>query len=473
MKQVVYREIFFSTAEYVLLRNFFIVITGVISIFIVRLLGPYEYGKYALVMNLISTFGPILSLGWLSTLAKFIPEKIKPDEKAVLFSQSLFSTLILAFMFFLVIQIVNKFFPQILPKEIKDIIFIFTIFTIFVSFFNIFEGFWRGLGKFNEFVVIDGLRSNIGNFAGLLFLVFGFVSYKVVIYNYFFVSFLFLVFLFFTSKKYIKLNITKPQKEILVFCLSLLFGQTVHMLSVNVDIVMLRGLLKDPQQVGYYTAGIRIPRLIEGMFIGQVAAPMLYYFSLPEASYLKEKILLFSAKMLGVMFGIVALIFFSLSKHIVVFLFGKKFIEAAVVFQYFSLCLPFLGFLIIFSPFYSSKNKPYVLVIFHFLTIVLTSTLMNIFLIPKFRFFAPVISYLISLLIFSIIVCIDCYKRFNLNLVPNLTKLTIFILLSTFLEKITKIPLFSVPTFILICFITKTISIEDISKFESIFIKKK
>ncbi|MCX7911010.1 MAG: oligosaccharide flippase family protein, partial [Endomicrobia bacterium] len=154
--QNIYREIFWGTTKYVVLRNIFMVITGVISIFIVRLLGPSEYGKYSLVWNLISTVGPILSLGWLNTLARFIPEKFTLKEKSQLLSQSLISVFIAGIVFFVVINLIYKFLPHLLPKEVKDIIFIFSCFTILVSFFNIFEGFWRGLGKFNEFVIIDG-----------------------------------------------------------------------------------------------------------------------------------------------------------------------------------------------------------------------------------------------------------------------------------------------------------------------------
>ncbi len=85
----IYQKIFYSTGKYVILKNIFMFITGIFGILIVRLLGPSEYGKYALVWQLVGTIGPIISLGWLTTLSKFLPEK-NEIEKKNLFSQSFF-----------------------------------------------------------------------------------------------------------------------------------------------------------------------------------------------------------------------------------------------------------------------------------------------------------------------------------------------------------------------------------------------
>jgi len=97
--QNLYRKIFFTTTKYVFLRNFFMCITGLLNIFIVRLLGPSEYGKYSLVWQLIATIGPILSLGWQSTLARFIPEKNDVEKKGLV-TQGFFRVFVVAFFFF-------------------------------------------------------------------------------------------------------------------------------------------------------------------------------------------------------------------------------------------------------------------------------------------------------------------------------------------------------------------------------------
>lgn len=470
----IYRQIFFTTTKYVLLRNIFMVITGVASIFIIRLLGPCEYGKYSLIWNLISTIGPILSLGWLSTLAKFLPEKVDIKEKSILFSQSLFSVLGIGFIFFWFFNLVVKFYPQIIPLEIKEIFLIFSLFVIVVALFNIFEGFYCGLGKFNKWTTIDGLRSNFGNLISLILLIYGLISYKVVITMNFFVSIIFLFFLFLSVKNFIFLqpHLYKIEKQIIIFCLSLLLGQIVYMLSVNLDIILLRGILKDPRQVGYYSAGIRIPKIIETMFIGHLPVPLLYYFTSNETSHLKEKILIFSSKMLGFLFGMFSLVLFTFSDYIIPFLFSNKFAESSIVFKFFALSLSILAFLVLMPSFYLSQNKPHLPVMIYFLIMVVFCSLVNIFLIPRYKFFAPVISYLISLIIYAMTICIDCYKRYKLNLILNLVGLFVFLFFSVVLEIAFNVKFLSFLIFILICFITRTVSIEDISRFKSVFIRK-
>ena len=140
----IYKKIFVSTTKYVMLKNFFMCITGILAIFFVRLLGPEEYGKYSLVWQLISTIGPIISLGWHSTLAKFIPER-NDEEKKVLFSQSFISVAVVSIIFFIVGFLIMQLFPKIIPLEIKNLRLVFLIFIVLVAFFNVFEGFYRGL----------------------------------------------------------------------------------------------------------------------------------------------------------------------------------------------------------------------------------------------------------------------------------------------------------------------------------------
>lgn len=473
--RVLYREIFLSTAKYVILRNIFMFITGIINIFIVKLLGPYEYGRYFLVWNLISTVGPILSLGWLNTLARFIPEKYSDYEKAQLLSQGLISVFIISILFFLGVSLTYKFSSQFLPKELKDIIFIFICFTILVAFFNVLEGFWRGLGKFNEFVVIDGLRSNIGNILALVLLLLGFISYKIIIQINFLVGVFFLCGLFYHIRKYLNFRIISIEKKVIIFCLSLLLGQIVYMLAVNLDLILLRGMLKDPYQVGYFSAGTRIPKIIEAVFIGQLPAPILYYLSISNNDSFREKFLNFSTKILGFVFGLVSLLCFSLSDYIIEFLFSEKYIHSIIVFKFFSLSLPILAFLIFISTYYVYNKKVFVHLAFYFLFLVLFHSLFTYLLLPLYKFFAPVISYLFCLVFFGILINMDCMYRFKISVFFEFIRLIFFLVLSVSLEIIFKIRLISTFTFIIIYILTKSISFDEINKLKEItisFLKK-
>ncbi|MEN3013951.1 MAG: oligosaccharide flippase family protein [Endomicrobiia bacterium] len=467
----IYRKIFWDTTKYIILRNFFMGVTGIINIFFVRFLGPYEYGKYSLVWNLISTLGPILSLGWLNTLTKFVPQKVSLQEKYNLLSQSLISIFFAGSLFLLTMIFIKKFFQAFLPAEIKDIFYIFIIFVVLVSFFNAFEGFWRGLGKFNEFVIIDGIRSNTSSILGLILIIYGFLSYKTILKSNFFVSLIFLVILFSISFKNFNFKILNFEKQIIIFCLTFLFGQFIYMLSINLDVLLLRGILKDPAQVGFYFASTRVPKLIETMLISQIPAPFFYYFSSNQNFAMKNKILIFSSKFLGFIFGIVGLIFFSFAEYILPFLFGKNYLESVEAFRFFSLYLPVFGFVVLFSPFFVSENKPFIFISVYGLVMILLYNFLNIVFIYRFKFFALIISYLTAFVVFVFIICFVCLIKFNINLIYNFLYLVSFIFISCVVEILFKIKIAPF-LFLTLCFSIKFIKIDEIKKFLNFLINK-
>ncbi len=460
--QNLYRKIFFTTTKYVFLKNFFMCVTGFLSIFIVRLLGPNEYGKYSLVWQLIGTIGPILSLGWHATLAKFVPEK-NDIEKKFLFTQSFLSVMLVSIVFFIIAFFIIQFFPKIIPLEIKDIKFVFLIFIILVAFFNVFEGFWRGLGKFNEWTIIDGVRSNLSYLLAIVLLVLGFVHYQTIIFTSFtfaLIFFVILVILWF--KNYFDLNtkIFSIEKEVIKFAFVMFVGQISYLFISSIDLVLLRTMLKDPAQVGIYNAGIRIPKMIETMFIGILPTPFLYYFTSEETKELKEKILEFGSRFLSVVFGFVSTILFSFSKEIILLLFGQRYAESIPVLQIFSFSLFILAFLILFSSYFYSINKPQTVLILGIFQFILFS-LFSILLIPKYKSQAPAISYIFSLLVYTFVVLlvIKDFKFFK-----NFILIVLVILISYFLNKNFLVYLMPIVYLVLI-FLFKIIKFSEIEKF--------
>lgn len=457
-----YKEVISSIVKYIVLRNIFIVSTGLLNILIVRLLGPSEFGKYSIVWNLISTIGPILSLGWLNTLAKYVAEKNTVEEKSALLFQALVVVIFNSVLFILLFGISYGFFSNFFPTELREVILIFCLFVITVPFFNVLEGFWRGLGKFNEFVVIDGLRSNLGNIIGILLLLVFYPSYKFLIKANFLISLIFLIFLFLVTIKFTRWCF-KFELSIFKFSTVLFIGQLVYMLSTNIDILLLRGILKDPQQVGFFVAAVRIPKLIEAMVINQITAPILYYFSSSETAFFKDEIVKLGCRILGTLSGLLGLLFFDFAKFIIPLLFGKEFLESVLIFRYFSLSLPLIGFFILLNPFYVSNNKPLNPIIINFLSFVLMYNMINFFTIQKYKAFALVISYLISFAFYSIVIMADLNKHFKLKLYYEFFLIVFVLIFSVFLSVYLKI--LSSLVFVILVFFAKIISLEELKRF--------
>jgi len=470
-KKAIYQQMFYSTGKYVVLKNIFMVVSGIIGIFVVRLLGPYEYGKYSLVWQLISTIGPIISLGWLTTLARFIPEKSTIPEKAILFSQSVISVLLFSVIFFVGMIIFVRLFPGLIPIEVRQIKLAFGIFVILVAFFNIFEGVYRGLGKFNEWTIIDGLRSNLSSVLAIILLVIGYRYYQTIIFSNFVFGLIFVILIFNYLIKYLNINFSKlwgnwpVDSSVRNFALTMLIGQIVFLLGSSIDSILLRALLKDPAQVGIYNAGIRIPKMIEAMLIAPLPAPFLYYFSHPELGQSREKILEFGSRLLGVIFGFCGIFLFSFSQEIILFLFGSNYSESIMVLRIFSLILYLLGFNILVSPYFQSINKPQIPLFAGIISFVIFFV-GDILLIPEFKSIGPAITVLIGLFIQTMFI-FYFLSRLNVKYLTNLILLTLCIIVSVFIGFYTVFYI-SLLIFIIFIILTRLITLEDIKRWQSV-----
>jgi len=464
-----YSKIFYSTSKYLVLKNIFMVITGILSIFIVRLLTPVEYGKWSLVWQLIGTVGPMISLGFLTTLSKFIPEYPDIQRKKLLFSQSI-SIVLISFSVFAFFYILgNSLFPKFIPQEIKVVKFPFMFFVGCVALINLFEGYYRGLGKFNQWSVIDGSRSIISAGLSILFILILSNRFEILFYTYFSLIFLFLLFLFISLRDHINFNSDlKIEKKIINFSLIMFSGQIVFLLGTSIDSVLLRALLKDPSQVGYYNAGIRIPKLLEAMLISPLSVPFLYYFSHYNISHSRETILEFGSKMLGIIFGFLALFLFSFADKIVLIVFGKMYQESIIILRIYSINLLFWGYQALLLPYFYSINKPLSPVIFLSISYILFFIL-NLILIPKLKSTAPAITTLIMLIIYNSLLSSTISNQ-KVKCFRNFTFLTVSILIVTISGFYFSFYI-SIPIFFIIILTTQILKFSDIELFKKI-IKK-
>jgi O-antigen/teichoic acid export membrane protein len=446
------------------------VLIAVVSILLVRFLSPAEYGKWSLVWQLIGTIAPLLSLGFLSTLAKFMPEYETTAEKSRLFSQTIFLVLIIFTVSSMIYLILISWLPRLFPLEVKTVKYSFMFFIGIIAFFNLAEGYYRGLGKFNQWTVIDGMRSFMSSGVAVLACLYLAVKFEVVFYSYFLVSLAVVFIMIYYFRNSIVLPDTlKLEKKILTFSLSMIAGQIIFLIGNTMDSVLLRVLLKDTSQVGFYNAGIRIPKMFETMLIGPLSVPFLYYFTNPENLENRKKIFEFGSRMLGITCGVLALFLFSFAKEIVVVLFSSVYEQSIIVLRIFSLILFFQGFNILFSPFFTAINKPLLPV---FASVITTATLIlfNFLLIPVFKAAGPTISTLIGLL-FQTIFLVYLLKRNNIECVFVFIKLLLCVSVSIIIGIYISYYL-TLPCFLAFVLLTKSFVIADIKILTKIVFNK-
>src|SRR5262245_9852302 len=113
-----YRTMFRSSVANSAIRLFFSLSTSVSMIFIVRLLGPHEFGKLSYILQLAVTIGLVLSWGASTTLGKFLPEMKEERDQALLSSQLLEWITLSVTIFAVGFLLYAALFPKGVPAEL-------------------------------------------------------------------------------------------------------------------------------------------------------------------------------------------------------------------------------------------------------------------------------------------------------------------------------------------------------------------
>lgn len=188
-KDKIYSEILRSTAKFTSMKFVVTFLAALLSIITVRLLGPTELGKLSLTTQIAGVAGMFLGVGLTSTLAKFIPEKVRIEEKGDLYSKCLILILLLFLTLAGLFLILSFFFP-LLPPEIKEVKIAFIIFIGISALYSVNTGMFKGIGKFNLLPKLDVLQSLVPKIITIALLYFWLRSFKIPFYNVFFLTFL-------------------------------------------------------------------------------------------------------------------------------------------------------------------------------------------------------------------------------------------------------------------------------------------
>ncbi len=382
--KTIYRKIFFSAAAYTGLKGFFALATTVCTILLIRALSPYEFGKFSLVSHLAMMSGLILSFGSSGTLAKFMPEYKEERSKARLASQALEISALGTLIFFALLALVLRLYPQFIPSEIKKVGPAFPLFILSIALFNVVQGIFRGTGRFLAWSALEG-SAEIA--ARLLAIAFIFLLAKTFYSAFWAFSLSFAVFVLISLVQIRPLldwhDLAIP-KTVLRYGTLLFLGQIVFMLITSVDPILLRLLLKDPAQVGFYFAGIKIPRMLESLMLAPMAVPFVYYFSHPDTLHTRETIITFGTKMLGISCGLTALTLFAAAQDIVTLALGPGYAESVIVLRIYSALLFFVGLQSLSGSFFLAINKPQISIALGFCGFAIIA-LLDFLLIPTWK----------------------------------------------------------------------------------------
>ncbi len=374
-----------------------------------RILGPSEYGKYALIQAVASFLCLPMLMGISTALIKYGAEKDNFDDQKKIISTSYLLFLIFSAVFIAIFLIFSHTISYILNMSFELLVYS-VIFSFFFSFYMISISIMQGLKKMKILSILQIIYGISGIVAFLLFIFFKFLSFRAILFssliNYSIV-FIAIIIIF---RKYFCFNLDKNlAKKFLKYGLYTSIFSLAAVIYFNFDRIWINKLF-GATQVGiygsYYLAFITTSVYLFNTF-NLVFFPMISGIKDKEVIYKKINKRIWR---LSILFFLLIL----LMGTIIVKLYGHKY-------QFnFLLCLLFSGAAVVLL-----INALYVWCANSFgtegakttsiaaIVTAIVNIVANIIFIPILGFFGAVISIILSYIV-SIIIVISRKKYYKL-----------------------------------------------------------
>ncbi len=303
-----------------------------VNIFLSRVLGPEDYGKYSIVFSFISIVNIVLSSSIPQAISKFISEKEADKEKIK--SDGVYLQSWLIFLTFIIVFVFSRSISLIIGDEnLSNLIRISSITIPLYGFYIFSERVLNGLRMFDKQSVINSIFAisklllaifllkieNNLNFAILAATISPFIPM--------------VMGLFFTKPKIISFKKNVQLKKYLNFSLPFFTFSILTNISLNSGFFFLNHFSAEKDLVGYYSAAFRITQII-GYLPTTISVAIFPAISNSFSSsnlfltkkYIKKSFLLILASIIPI------IIFFYLFREALIkILFGAEYINAMQV----------------------------------------------------------------------------------------------------------------------------------------------
>ena len=224
-----------------------------------RLLGPELYGIYAVVISLVTIINLILTTGIPQTVSKFVSER--PDLARSILKTSGKLQLYLSSLIFVIYFISASFVAEMLKDDsLTTLIRISSFMILPYALFSLYGGYFNGLRDYHHQSIISIVYSisKIG-------LIFGFVllGYSVfgAVLGFAISPALGLLIAIAIAGVPLKAQKYDNYSRIVRFALPVIFLSVALNFSTSVDLLALKAIVKNPQEVGYCSAASMISKV--------------------------------------------------------------------------------------------------------------------------------------------------------------------------------------------------------------------
>jgi O-antigen/teichoic acid export membrane protein len=380
---------------------------AILIIYSFRILGPSLQGSFSLAMNFILIFSFIPDFGLTAVLIREIIKN--QSQRREIFANAFLAVFFLLFLSILIINLTKFIFIK--DELAQTLIFILSLFLIF----DTLREFLYSLFRAEEKMELQALSHLTTNF---LLLLFGVLLLKIkphpfaLSQAYLFASFFGFLLTFLLLRKEIIFNYFKFFKSKLVFDLlnkswPIGIANFLFLIITYLDSLIV-GWFHPPKDVGLYTS---VVKLIEFLYFFPAALAMAVFPILSKKD--KEdfqKTISFGFQLsffisLPILGGILVL-----SKEIIGFIFGEKYIPASLGLQLISFSIPFNFLLLILIDALIALDKRKELLIYD-LFVVILNFLLNLIFVPQYSYFASSLITSISSFI-SLIFALFILKKY-------------------------------------------------------------
>jgi O-antigen/teichoic acid export membrane protein len=449
-----------------------------LSIFIARLLGDIDLGKYYIAIALPMLFLVFLDLGYETFLLREVARDKSLASKylSYVFTFRLLLFPIIIFMILITVNLLGY------PESTKQLLYLFSIYYVILSLSGLFRVTFRAFEKMEYEAIITAFTSTLRIILSLLFLYLGYGLIEIAFIFIFsgiidlFICYIICIKKF--AKPKLEIDISFIKKSIKI-ALPLAMVSIFSLIYVKIDTIML-SYMKGDAVVGWYNAAYSltlgfspIPTLMMSALF-----PILCHYYVSS----KESLKMAYDKSFKYLFYLglpLAIGIFMLADRFIFFFYGSGFSNSIVALKILAwdILLQFLYLCSSYILISTDKQKQMtIIVIFS----ALLNVILNLFLIPSYSYVGSGIATLITE--FFILICylyLNARNSFTLNIKKFLFQpiiacgfMAFFLYLFPEIQLVLRIIL-AIIIYFSILFITKGFSKEDFQLFRRLIKKDK
>ena len=375
-----------------------------VGIWVARYLGPEQFGLFSYAQSFVALFSIVATLGLNSIVVR---ELVKNNyDKNVLIGTS-FILMFFASLFVIFLLSVATFFTSN-DTYTNILIFILASATIFQSF-NVIDFYFQSkvLSKYVVYANISMLFSSSIIKIGLILVNAPLISFVwVVLFDSIILA---LGFIYFYKKNNQEFKSWKFDKKVGFFLLKesypLIIAGVINSIYMKVDQVMIKEML-DNIQVGYYSAAVKLSEVwfSVGVIICNSLFPAIINAKKISEEFYYQRIYKLFLFLVVIAYSLSITVYF-LSDYVILFLYGKEFIEASSVLaiHIFSAIFVYLG--VSSGRWLITENKVN-LDLYRNIFAMIINVVLNILFIKKFGIvgvaYASLIAYIFSFYLFDL-----------------------------------------------------------------------